>query len=527
MLVLVSFLAGASSSQFVASPGRVTLVAEELAQMVPGVYTVDKAGDVPPAANLSPLRTFWEARKKVIENYVDPIEEENEQDMVTGAIRGMLGALGDPYTAYMTAKEYEDFNAENEGHFDGIGAVLEPWEDEETEETFVAIKNIIPNNPADKAGLRAGDIILRVDGRSIRNVPINGVVRLIRGPRGETVELTVRRGNAVLEEPIPIVRDEVQYPTLSARILEPGVGCLHLQMFNRNALQKMRDGFDELNHGVGLVLQDAEVENAEANEGAETGAEAAEEENKETFVAVEEVVEGMSAEAAGVQKSARILTVNGDPVAKRRAAEVAALLRGEAGSKVTVRIKPREGEERDVELTRGSPIKGLVLDLSDNPGGLLEQAIEVSGLFVEGPVVHIRERGGNESGHAARGRYKFPQELPVVVLINRGSASASEIVAGAIQDSGRGVICGNRSFGKAKVQSILELRDGSAMRITTAKYLTPKKRDIATEGVHPDRAFPEPPKPDEDGFDELVWEEWHDGQLARAVEVLKEEMAKG
>jgi carboxyl-terminal processing protease len=506
LLVLVSFLGGMSASDLLARPNPLTLVAAELAQIMPSVYTVDKASDIPPAANLTPLRTFWEAREKVIENFVEPIQPAQEKEMITGAIRGMLGSLGDPYTAYMTAKEYQDFNDENQGHFEGIGAVLGEWEDKEAAEKYVIIKSVIPNNPADKAGVRPNDIILKVDGRSIRNVPVNRVVTLIRGPRGEKVTLTIRRGQETKD--IPITRGDVEMPTLELRMLESDIGLLHLQQFNRNAHQKMRDGYEELCRGVGVVLQDASQ-----GEG----------DKKEQFVGVEGVVKGMSAEKAGVQKGEAILAVDGQSVKGKQAAEVQTLLHtGDPSSAVTVRMRVRDGTEKDVKLTRSRPLKGLLFDLSSDPGGLLEQAIEVAGLFVDGTVVKIRERGGRETEQAARLRYKLPKDLKMVVLINGGSASASEIVAGAIQDLGRGLICGNKSFGKAKVQSILELRDGSAMRITTAKYLTPKNRDIGDDGIHPDQAFPEP-KTEDPNFD---YDAWHDGQVDLALKALKEAMAK-
>lgn len=187
---------------------------------------------------------------------------------------------------------------------------------------------------------------------------------------------------------------------------------------------------------------------------------------------------------------------------------------------------PREMRAALDKLT-AQGMKGLVLDLSMDPGGILDVAVDVASNFIpEGPVVWIKNREGEPRPiNAIRGQAIDPN-IPMVVVIDGGSASASEILAGALQDLGRATICGQHSFGKAKVQTIMELQDDSALFLTTALYLTPKKRDIGEKdaegnpGVKPDRPFPEPDPNDTD----LKFKEWHEKQIALALDVLKEKM---
>jgi len=509
LLLCLAFVAGLGAARLGESRAAASRFASHLAQVLPGVYEVQKAGGIPPSGDLKPLQTFWEAREKVLNNYLHPITPEEERKMIDGAVQGMLRALGDPYTAYMPKKEYDEFNKENLGHFEGIGAVLDERTDEETGDKYVLIESLIPNHPADKAGIRPGDIILKVDGQSIRNFGVLRARDLIRGPRGTTVKLTVKRGDQIKE--ISVVRQQVDLPTVEVRMFPNGVGYIWLLQFNRRADRKLRDAYDELMHGVGVILQDAT--RGEGNTG-------------EKFVAVEAVVKGMPGEREGLEKFDEILEVGGKSVSGKTAAEVTAMLRrGEPGSPVKIKVKPREKEAREVTVHRSTGIKGLLFDLSSDPGGLLEMAVRVAGLFIDGPVVHVLERGGRQTTLDAPSRPKFPTDMPVVVLVNKYSASASEIVAGALQDAHRGIICGQKTFGKAKVQSILELSDGSALRITTAKYLTRAKHDISNDGskgVHPDKVFPWPELQADDKYDP---KQLHEEQIQLALKVLRENMA--
>ena len=176
-------------------------------------------------------------------------------------------------------------------------------------------------------------------------------------------------------------------------------------------------------------------------------------------------------------------------------------------------------------------IKGLVFDLSGNGGGLLEQAISVSSLFIDGQVVvYVQERDGQPRAYKAQPGQVVPADLPVVILVDGGSASASEIVAGALQDIGRAQVVGHHTFGKSKVQTVMELNDHSALVLSTALYLTPEKRDLEQDyeegkrGIKPDVEFPPLQLGPDETFDHEAQEKWHQEQIARAVEVLKASM---
>jgi carboxyl-terminal processing protease len=424
LIALVAFVAGTFAGQQLQREDMLRWVAE-VAQLMPGAYTYERADNVPPPSDLQPLATFWEARKELQRRFYRPIKDEQDKELTYGAIRGMLAALDDPYTRLMEPDEFKMFEEENEGNFEGIGAMLGTRQLEEngekTEEVF--IQSVIEDGPAEKRGLRPKDVIIGVDKMPVRGLRVDQVVDRIRGKQGTTVTLTITREGEKEPIEIPIVRDRIEYPVVESEMKNGKIGYVWLRQFSRPAAVKMRTALKEL-------------------------------------------------------------------------------------------------------LDKGA--EGLVLDLSSNGGGLLDSAVDIESLFFDGgPAAFILEKGAAEPEalDAAPGTL-VPAGVPMVCLVNGGSASASEILAGALQDRKRARIVGQHSFGKSKVQTIVQLGDDSAMLITTALWLTPGKHDIGEArngkvGVIPDVEF-------EDWTPEtkLTGGEWHDQQVDKAIDVLKQEMAK-
>lgn len=422
VIALVAFAAGTFAGQQLQREDMLRWVAE-VAQLVPGAYSYDRAESTPAPIDLQPIVTFWEARKELKRRFYRPIE--NEEELTYGAIRGMLAALEDPYTRLMEPEEFTMFEEENEGNFEGIGAMLGVEERDEHGETVldIVVQSVIEDGPAEKRGLRPKDVIIGVDDVSVQGWRLDQVVDRIRGKQGTTVKLTVTREESKEPVEIPIVRDRIEYPVVEYEMRDGKIGYVWLRQFSRPATIKMRAALKEL-------------------------------------------------------------------------------------------------------LDQGA--KGLVLDLSSNGGGLLDTAVEIESLFFDGgPAAFILEKGAAEPEvlEAAPGLL-VPTDIPMVCLVNSSSASASEILAGALQDRQRARIVGQPSFGKSKVQTIVQLGDDSAMLITTALWLTPGKHDIGERrngkvGVIPDVEFPEwTPET------KLTGGQWHDQQVDKAIDVLKQEMAK-
>lgn len=422
LATLLVFLTGMFTAQII-SAGGVTPALVKMAQIIPGVHTLEEGVDIPPATSLTPLKTYWRARQRIMDNFVYP-EEIKQEELTYGAISGMLKALGDPYSRFMTPQEYEDFRTQSEGHFEGIGAELVMEKNEETGEDEVKVLRVLPDGPAAETALYSGDVIFAVDGKSVKGLSLHEVVQLIRGEGGTDVVLTVRHENAEELTEITITRGRVEFPIVDYRMLDDDIGYLWLRSFNHLAGAEMQEALNELKQ-------------------------------------------------------------------------------------------------------RG--MKALLFDLSSDPGGMLDQAVAVASLFLEDtPVTWIQDRVGDPEPLYARPGIVLDEHIPMVVLIDRGSASASEIVAAALQETGRARVVGHPSFGKAKVQTVIELDDGSAMVLTTAVYLTPNKRDISTDengerGVHPDVRFPDPP---DDPDERPSMAEWHEQQIERAAELLREALSE-
>jgi len=419
---LLVFLGGMFTAHVINTGGVVSALVQ-MAQIIPGVYDTQDGSDIPAATSLTPLKTFWRARQRIIDNYVYP-EDLQDAQLTHGAIEGMLEALGDPYSRFMTPEQYAEFRTESEGSFEGIGAELVMEKNEETGEFEVVVLRVLPEGPAADTALYAGDVIVAVDNKSIKGQSLHEVVNLIRGEVGTDVVLTVRHENAEEFTEITITRARVEYPIVEARMLDEQIGYIWLRSFNHLAQSEVQEALNSLKQ------------------------------------------QGMRA---------------------------------------------------------------LLFDLSSDPGGMLDQAVAVGSLFLDNtPITWIEDRAGQPEPLHARPGIMLDENVPMVVLIDRGSASASEIVAAALQDTGRATIVGHPSFGKAKVQTVIELDDGSAMVLTTAVYLTPNKRDISVgegeeRGVQPDIRFEQPP---EDPEQRPTVTEWHEQQIAKAADILREMLSK-
>lgn len=346
------------------------------------------------------FKPFWEAWNIVNDQYVE--QPVNQEKLMRGAISGMLQSLGDPHTSYMDPDQYRQANMPMSGEYEGIGA----WVD--ITGAYVKIISPMPNSPAEKAGLKAGDIILKVNGEDMTGIDGNLVLRRILGPAGTQVTLTVQREGESEPLEFTIVRAKITIPSVESKMLDDGIGYIRLFTFGEKTTDELKNALKE--------------------------------------------------------------------------------------------------------ILKQNP-KGLVLDLRNNGGGYLTTAIEVVSQFIDKGVVMYEQYGdGREkSFNAIPGG--LATKIPLVVLINEGTASASEITAGAIQDYQRGILVGTTSFGKGSVQNWVALdNDQGAIRVTVARWLTPNKRQINGTGLTPDV---EVPMTEEDIKAEK------DPQLDKAIELLK------
>ena len=355
--------------------------------------------------------TYWtiltEIKNRYYGNRID------QRQITYAAIRGMLEALNDPYTRFLDPEKAKEMRELNEGNFVGIGARLDV--DKKTHQIY--IKEPLPDSPALEAGLKARDVIIKVNGKSIAGMDIDEVVSKIRGLEGTRVRLTIQRPKAPKLLEFRITRRMVQYQIVTYKMLdqEHKIGYIQLLQFNEKSDSQFNIALDALEK---------------------------------------------------------------------------------------------------------SNMKALILDLRFNPGGLLTTAVDIGSRFIErGPIVIIQERGGRKSPLNVEERQHNHKQYPLVVLVNEQSASASEIVAGAIRDNHVGTLVGTTTYGKGKVQTIVPLTDGSAVAITTAKYFTPSGSDINAVGIKPDVVVinPEDLSTDED-------DPKNDLQLLRAQQILTEQL---
>jgi len=362
-------------------------------------------GILPTKADLECTDTYWSVCSYVGSAYYG--NTPSYKELTYAAIRGMLASLGDRYTRFLDPKQNQKMQEENRGDFQGIGAELKP------KDGRILIKRPIPGTPAMRAGLKAGDVILKVDDTLVQGMDIQDVVGLIRGEKGTKVRLTVKREGVPDLLEFEIIRDVVESPTVEPEMKdhESKIGWIAIRQFNEKADQQ----FDK-------ALTELESEN----------------------------------------------------------------------------------------------LRGLILDLRGNPGGLLDVAVDIGSRFIEkGDIVIIQNKGGERTPLRVKPRQHNHQRYPLVVLVDEQSASASEIIAGAIQDHKAGILVGTDTFGKGLVQQIFSLEDGSAVAITTAKYFTPLGRDVDKNKIHPDVVVV---PTEEDLRNE------NDVQLKKAIEILKERL---
>jgi len=318
------------------------------------------------------LKTFTEVLAHVQKHYV---EEVKTKDLVYGAIRGMLATL-DPHSAFMPPDVYKEVQVETKGEFGGVGIQIG------IKDNRLTVIAPIDGTPAERAGVKAGDFILKVNEEPTKDMTLVDAVQKMRGPKGTKVTLTIQREGAAEPMAFVLTREIIKIESVRSKMLDGNIGYIRVTQF-----------------------QD------------------------------------------------------------QTARDVSAALR-----------KLREQK-----------MQSLILDLRNNPGGLLTSAVEVSEQFV-GPnrlIVYIKTREGRKDDYVSHNKEQQPDDYPIIVLVNEGS-SASEIVAGALQDWGRAVVVGVQTFGKGSVQTILPLGDGSGLRLTTAKYYTPKGRSIHGVGINPD-----------------------------------------
>lgn len=331
-----------------------------------------------PAAETVPvkdLQTFVEILNRVKTDYVEPVEDKT---LLENAVRGMLSGL-DPHSAYLDKSEFKEMNIATSGKFGGLGIEVQ------MQDGFVRVVSPIDDTPAAKAGVQAGDLIVKIDDTPVKGLTLNDAVQRMRGEPGTKITLTIAREGETAPKVLTLERAVIKVTSVRSRLLEPGMGYLRISSFTTET-------------------------------------------------------------AASLNK------------------ELAKLAKDNDGA-----------------------LKGLVLDLRNNPGGVLDAAVKVSDAFLEqGPIVSIRGRDGDGSREFDARAGDMLDGKPIVVMINAGSASASEIVAGALQDQRRALIVGSRSFGKGSVQTILPLSNDGAIKITTARYYTPSGRSIQAEGIEPD-----------------------------------------
>lgn len=361
----------------------------------PQITAVNK--EPPTGATTVDFAKFWTVWEKIQTTYYDKTKLDG-QKMLNGAISGMIGSLNDPYTLYLPPQQNTDFKDGLAGQFQGIGAELG------MNNKQIIVVAPLSGSPAEKAGIKAGDAILRVDGKSTAGWDISQAVSNIRGKKGTKVVLTVMHKGETESQDITIVRDVI--------------------------VVKSVDGW---------VKQVKSVENI---------------------------------------KQTDILKNNqGDSVAYIRLSQFGDETNKDWVTLVTKLMADAEKEEN---------FKGIVLDLRNNPGGYLTDATFIAGEFLnEGTTVVIQD-SGNEKQALRTSRKGVLQNVPLVVLVNKGSASASEIVSGAMQDYSRAKLIGETSFGKGTIQQAEDLGDGAGLHVTIAKWLTPKERWIHEKGLTPD-----------------------------------------
>jgi len=319
------------------------------------------------------IDVFGEVLEKINKEYVDEI---NQSESMDSAINGLLQSL-DPYSSYMSPEIYSEMQTETSGEFGGLGIEVS------MESGVVKVISPIDDTPASRAGIKAGDYIVKIDDTQVQGKSLIEAVELMRGPVGSGIELTVRRGGVKKALTFTIIREIIQIQSVKSDLIEENIGYVRLTSFNENSAEQIKK-----------------------------------------------------------------------------------------------KIK---------ELEKNKKIKAYILDLRNNPGGLLSQAIKISDFFLnDGEIVSTKSRQVSENRKWFANQGDLTNGKSLIVLINYGSASASEIVAGALKDHKRAILIGENSYGKGSVQSIIPLKNKGAIRLTVAKYYLPSGKSISEVGVSPD-----------------------------------------
>ncbi|HHE67623.1 MAG TPA: S41 family peptidase [Candidatus Parcubacteria bacterium] len=345
---------------------------------------------------------FWETYHKIQDKFVNR-DKIDKQQIIYGAISGMVKALNDPYTVFFPPEDSKIFQEDVKGSFEGVGMEIGIRDNQ------LQVISPLEGTPAERAGIRAGDIIVAVNGTSTAGIALEKAVKWIRGPKGSEVTLTIMREGWKEAKEIKIVRDTISIPAVRWELKENNIAYLKIYQFSGNAAFEF--------------------------------------------------------------------------------------------SKAAVEIL-------------NSPAEKIIIDLRNNPGGYLEVVQDIAGWFLKkDELVAIEDFGPNQekTEYRSKGKGNF-SNYPVVILINQGSASASEILAGALRDNLGIKLIGERSFGKGSVQTLEQLRDGSSVKITVAKWLTPKGESISEKGLEPDIKLE---------MTEQDYESGKDPQLDKAIEIIK------
>lgn len=386
------------------SYGMRTLIHGENVSAVTGVTNLFSQ----PGESTISFDQFWTVWKKVQEKYVHkPVKD---TDLFYGSMVGMVAALNDPYSVYMPPVKAEEFRRDLSGEFFGIGAELG------LKDNKLTIIAPLPKSPAERAGLRAGDVIIMVDGNDVTGKPVDEVIGMIRGEKGTDVVLTVIKSDTQSPREITITRDVITVPTVEWSMKSGSIAYLRVSYFNDTTWNE----FDK---------------------------------------AVKEI--------------------------------------------------------------QTKKVAGIVLDLRSNPGGYLDTSVQVASEWVSaGVIVHERLHDGSKKQYTADGSKHRFVGIPTVVLVDGGTASGSEIVAGALQDYEAATLIGTKTFGKGSVQDFEYFADGSALKLTIAEWLTPKERQINKVGIEPDEVI-EKMFVQKEGTEGTTPDDFEDIGLKRALEILQ------
>ena len=343
---------------------------------------------------------FSEVLEKINKEYVDEVDQSKSMD---AAINGLLQSL-DPYSAYMTPESFEGMQTETSGKFGGLGIEVG------MESGVIKVISPIDNTPPSRAGLKAGDYIVKIDGAQVQGKSLMDAVDLMRGLVGSSIEITVKRRGVKKSLIFNITREIIQVQSVKSELIDTNIGYIRLTSFNENSSMQIKEKINELN--------------------------------------------------------------------------------------------------------KNDNLKGYILDLRNNPGGLLSQAIKITDFFLEnGEIVSTKSRKASENRKWFAKKGDITNGKTLIVLINYGSASASEIVAGALKDHKRAIVIGENSYGKGSVQSIIPLKNRGAIRLTIAKYYLPSGKSISKVGVTPDIEVIE-------GLEDFKFNSETDNQLNFALKLL-------